>query len=127
MRDNNYYEVKNKSERLMPASEVNKILLQDKKIVEEQSQQMLTLVDIISAFTTENNELKQQNINLHNALRICNADQQHINNRCIDQNTYNNQGNQIKYYLNFQNLIFVILLFLLIILIFYRCVVATPA
>lgn len=85
--------------------ETNTTLI-DNKFIEQQSQQMLLLVDIINAYTKENNELKQQIQILHNKI-------EYFNSNCINNN------HQFINYLDFQNLIFFILLILLFILIFY--------
>lgn len=119
----NYYSTSIEPEQSMPVSEVKKILEKDKTFVEKQSQQMLTLINIIDAFTSENNELKKKNNVLQNSLKACDAGRQQLNNTCIDQKTYNTQSSEITNYLNFQNIILIILLILLIILIFYRCIV----
>ena len=82
-------------DNLKPTGDIDNI----NTFMEESSQQMLTLVDIINAFTTENNALKQ---------------------KIIELNQPKKEECNMESYLYYQNIVLLILLLFVIILFFVK-------
>lgn len=97
----NYFKINNSSEE--------SVRNEDMKFMEENSKQMLTLVNIINAYTAETNALKQQISDLNSMLENC------------EDNKFDGNDNESGYF-TLQNIIFLIILLLLIILIYFQYV-----
>ena len=79
-------------------------------------EQLGKLVDVLKQFNTYNHELIKKNDELQNELQNKNDAHKKLSETCVDKNTYDRQTNQLSQHYNIQNILFIILLFLVVIL-----------